>query len=218
MGLTGWKACATLSPFVYFVPFVDTTPPPPFTAVLLAGGKSTRMGRDKAGVLIHGQPLWQRQLATLRALLPHELFISGKPDGPYASAGVEILADNFPGLGPLAGVEAALRRARHPLVLVLAVDLPAMTADFLSILVRHAAASATGCVPVDDRGFQPLAAVYPRTCLPLAESCLRETDRSMQRFVRLAVEGGLVGVRELRIGERPLFKNINQPGDLSVWE
>ena len=201
-------------PFVYFVPFVDTSPLPPFTAVLLAGGKSTRMGRDKAGVLIDGQPLWQRQLATLRAVHPHELFVSGKPDGPYAGAGVEILPDNFPGLGPLAGLEAALRRASHPLVLVLAIDLPAMTADFLSSLVRHAAASATGCLPRADRWFEPLAAVYPRACLPLAEACLRDADRSMQRFVRLAVEQGFMGVRELPDGERALFKNLNEPGDL----
>ena len=199
---------------MYFVPFVDTAPPPPFTAVLLAGGKSTRMGRDKACVLIDGLPLWQRQLATLRAVHPRELFISGKPDGPYASADVEILADNFPGLGPLAGLEAALRRASHPLVLVLAIDLPAMTATFLSDLVRQAAASATGCVPREDRWFEPLAAVYPRACLPLAEACLHETDRSMQRFVRLAVREGLEGIRDVLPGERALFKNLNQPGDL----
>lgn len=176
------------------------------------------MGCDKADLLIHGQPLWQHQLATLRALQPHELFISGKPDGPYADAGVEILPDNFPGLGPLAGLEAALRRASHPLVLVLAIDLPAMTPDFLLLLVRQAAPSATGCVPRADRWFEPLAAVYPRICLTLAEACLRAADRSMQRFVRLAVEAGLVGMRELRPSERALFQNLNQPGDLSVWE
>ena len=201
---------------MYFVPFVDTSPPPPFTAVLLAGGKSTRMGRDKAGVLLHGQPLWQRQLATLRAVHPHELFISGKPDGPYADAGVEILPDNLPGLGPLAGLEAALRRASHPLVLVLAIDLPAMTADFLSSLIRHGAASATGGVPREARWFEPLAAVYPRACLPLVEACLRDADRSMQRFVRLAVEQGFVQVRELEDSERALFNNINQPADQGV--
>ena len=201
---------------MYFVPFVDTISPPPFTAVLLAGGKSTRMGRDKAGVLVGGQPLWQRQLATLRAVQPQELFISGKADGPYAGAGVEILADNFPGLGPLAGLEAALRRARHPLVLVLAIDLPAMTADFLSGLVHAAAASATGCVPCADGWFEPLAAVYPRACQPLAAACLREPDRSMQRFVRLAAEQGFMRVRALADSERGLFQNLNEPGDLPV--
>lgn len=174
------------------------------------------MGRDKAGVLIDGQPLWQRQLGTLRAVHPHELFISGKPDGPYASAGVEILADNFPGLGPLAGLEAALRCASHPLVVLLAIDLPAMTADFLSILLRQATAGAgaVGCVSRDDRSFEPLAAVYSCSCLPLAMACLREADRSMQRFIQLALKGGFVTIRDLRPSERPLFKNLNQPADL----
>ena len=199
------------------MPFVDTFPPPPFTAALLAGGKSTRMGRDKAAVLIGGQPLWQRQLSTLRAVRPHEIFISGKADGPCADAGVEILADNFPGLGPLAGIEAALRRASHPLVLVLAVDLPAMTADFLSGLIRDAGTGA-GCVMRDDRWFEPLAAVYPRACLPLAEACLRDADRSMQRFVRIAVEQGFMRVRELPDSGRALFKNLNEPGDLPLSE
>jgi len=200
--------------FVYFVLFVDTSSQPPFTAVLFAGGKSTRMGCDKATVLIDGQPLWRRQLTTLRALQPHEFFISGKPDGPYAGAGFEILADNFPGLGPLAGLEAALRRASHPLVLVLAIDLPEMTAEFLSSLVRSPGLEVKGCVPQFDDWFEPLAAVYPTACLPLAQECLRAADHSMQRFVRVAVDQGFIKVCRLDQNERPLFKNINRPGDL----
>ncbi len=199
---------------MYFVPFVDTTSPPPFTAVLLAGGKSTRMGRDKAGVLIDGKPLWERQLATLRATVPRELFISGKPDGPYAGAGVEILRDAFPETGPLAGVEAALRRASHPLVLVLAIDLPAMTAAFLSALVCEAAVSSKGCVTRDARWFEPLAAVYPRTCLPLVAECLRGEDRSMQHLARLAVEQGHISIRGLADNERALFRNVNRAAEL----
>jgi len=183
---------------------------PPFTAVLLAGGQSTRMGRDKAGVLFRGVPLWQHQLATLRAVQPAELLISGRADGPYAGAGVKILPDNFPGLGPLAGLEAALRRARHPLVLVLAIDLPAMTPDFLASLLR----GGTGCVPRAEGWCEPLAAVYPRTCRPLVGECLHADDRSMQRFVRVAAEAGLLTFRNLDPAERPLFHNANRPGDL----
>ena len=201
---------------MYFVPFVDTFSPPPFTAVLVAGGKSTRMGRDKAGVLIDGQPLWQRQLATLRAVHPHELFISGKPDGPYAGAGLEILPDNFPGLGPLAGLEAALRRASHPLVLILAIDLPVMTAEFLSELLRVSAANGTGLVPSADDWFEPLAAVYPRACLPLVEERLHAADRSMRRFVQACVAREFVRVHAIADGERPLFRNLNTPEDLAA--
>ena len=93
------------------------------------------MGRDKSALLVDGEPLWQHQLATLRATQPAELFISGKRDGPYADCGVEILADEFPDCGPLGGIATALRRCQSERLLVLAVDMPAMTAEFLRILL-----------------------------------------------------------------------------------
>jgi molybdopterin-guanine dinucleotide biosynthesis protein A len=185
-----------------------------FTAVLLAGGQSVRMGRDKAGLLLDGQPLWRRQLATLAETGPAEVFISGKLDGPYADAGVEIVLDASPGLGPLGGIAAALHRAAHPLVLVLAIDLPDMRADFLRDLIESATASEKGLVTRDDRCFQPLAAVYSRPCLPLTRECLAGKDHSMQNFVRLAVERGLICPRHLMDHEIALFRNVNEPSDL----
>lgn len=197
-----------------FVSVVDTSSSPPFAAVLLAGGKSSRMGRDKAGVLIDGQPLWQRQLATLRATHPHELFISGRPDGPYAGSGVEILVDAVPDLGPLAGLEAALRRARRPLLLVLAIDLPDMTPVFLTDLTRRATESGRGIVPQSNEWFEPLAAIYTPACLPLVQDSLRGKDRSMQRFVREAAAQHLLEARPLEKTELPLFRNLNTPENL----
>jgi molybdopterin-guanine dinucleotide biosynthesis protein A len=196
-------------------PLVDSSLPA-FTAVLLAGGKSTRMGRDKAGVVVGGEPLWQRQLATLCTCGPRELFISGRPEGPYAGAGAEVIADATPGLGPLAGLEAALRRANCPLVLVLAIDLPAMTAEFLSSLIREAARDEIGGVPSDGDFLEPLAAVYPRTCHELAAECLQSNDRSMRHFIRLATERGQLRPRPLSPDERLLFKNVNRPEDLDA--
>jgi molybdopterin-guanine dinucleotide biosynthesis protein A len=182
-----------------------------FAAVLLAGGRSSRMGRDKATLVIDGQPLWQRQLATLRALQPCELLISGRRDGPYAGAGIEIIEDAIPGLGPLAGIAAALRRADSPRVLVLAIDLPAMTADFLATLLQNSRPT----VPQSARYFEPLAAVFPKAALPIAEEFLCEKDRSMQRFVRRLVEVGLACARAIDADESVLFQNVNAPGDLA---
>ncbi len=187
--------------------------PQPFSAVLLAGGKSTRMGRDKAGLIIDGQPLWQRQLATLGATDPAELFISGKPGGPYAEAGVPIVIDAQPGLGPLAGLAAALHHARHESLVVLAIDLPAMTAVFLSALQRIATAAGRGVVPKSEEWFEPLAAIYPRRCLPLVEECLRGEDHSLQHFVRLAVQEGHLAVFQITQENGSLFQNLNQPSD-----
>lgn len=170
------------------------------------------MRRDKAGLIIDGQPLWQRQLTTLRATDPAELFISGKPDGPYAEAGVSIVIDTRPGLGPLGGLAAALRHAHCENLLVLAIDLPAMTSAFLSTLTRTID-SEQGVVPKNQKWFEPLAAVYPRRSLPLVEQCLRSEDHSLQNFVRLAVAQGHVAIHELTGDELPLFRNLNQPAD-----
>jgi len=180
---------------------------PNFAAVLLAGGRSTRMGRDKATLLIDGQPLWQRQLATLRALHPAELFISGRRDGPYAAAGVEIIEDAIPDLGPLGGIAAALHHAESPLVLVLAIDLPAMTAEFLGTLLQDARPT----VPRRNNNFEPLAAIYPKSAHPIAEELLREDDRSLQRFVRRLIEDDLAQARSIVTEEWSLFRNVNHP-------
>ena len=186
-----------------------------FTAVLLAGGRSTRMGRDKAGVILDGTPLWQRQLATLRAANPHELLISGRSDGPYAGAGLEIAPDETPGLGPLGGIATALRRMQCERLLVLAVDLPAMTADFLRDLLEGCE-PAMGVVPRLDGKFEPLAAVYPRACLAVAEECLLGEDRSMQRFVRRGLAAGQLLARDIPPAARDLFRNVNTPADVTL--
>ena len=172
------------------------------------------MGRDKAGVLIDGEPLWQRQLATLRALDPAELFISGRSDGPYAGAGVPVVADESPGRGPLGGLVTALRRMQCERLLVLAIDLPAMTPAFLASLIAESARTSCGVVPETGAGLEPLAAFYPRACLPLAEESLAHADRSMQRFVRLAHAQGLLTFRSISAAEEPLFCNVNAPSDL----
>ena len=186
----------------------------PFSAVLLAGGKSSRMGRDKAGIVIDAQPLWQRQLSTLIATEAAEIFISGRLDGPYAETELEIVTDEAPGLGPLSGLAAALRHARHDVLLVLAIDLPAMPADYLRGLLDESAARGCGIVPHGEAWPEPLAAVYSRACVPLVEQALLSPDRSMQRFIREAVERGLIAFRPIESGERRFFINVNSEADL----
>ena len=190
---------------------MNPSPAPVFGGALLAGGRSTRMGQDKAGVLFEGRPLWDLQLARLRLLAPCELFISGRPDGPFANAGVEIVPDPIPDLGPLGGIAAILARATSPLVLVLAIDLPAMTVDFLTKLVKTGHA----VIPENGRRFEPLAAVYPKSALPIAERLLRENDRSLQRFGRELIGGGLAQPLPISEAELSLFRNVNRPEDLN---
>ena len=172
------------------------------------------MGCDKSGLVIDGQPLWQRQLATLRALEPAELFISGRADGPYVGADVPIVFDAEPGFGPIGGLVAALRHTQQPYLLVLAVDLPAMTPGFLRSLLAIASSQGLGVAPYFDGRFEPLAAVYPQECAPLAEEFLHTgADRSLQGFIREAVARRIMTSYLPEETGRRLFLNLNMPLD-----
>lgn len=178
------------------------------SAVLLAGGKSTRMGRDKALLEIAGEPLWHRQLETLRKLNPEQLMISGQTRN-----GTEGVADEFENAGPLAGVAAALQKCVAPLLVVLAVDLAQMSAEFLASLL-DSAQEGKGVVPFRAEFFEPLAAIYPASCAEVADAALRQGEFSMQDFVRAALARELVKPRLLSPEELPLFANWNSPADL----
>ncbi len=204
-------------------------------AVLLAGGKSSRMGRDKSALLINGEPLWQRQLSVLRATEPAELFISGKRDGPYANCGIEILTDEFPDCGPLGGIATALHRCKSERLLVLAVDMPAMTATFLLTLLAESQRITKGIVPsvaahkigsgnpvrsissplAKDARLEPLAAVYPRTALATAVECLRTDELKLEAFIRKLEEQRLMIVLPVAETDVALFANWNTPEDVS---
>ena len=181
------------------------------SAVLLAGGKSSRMGRDKAFLQIAGEPLWRRQLATLRRLSPEQLMISGPPREEWTEG--EIVADETAEAGPLAGIAAALRRCATPRLVVLAVDLPQMTTGFLRALLQLCG-DHRGVVPRTCDRFEPLAAIYPVECAPLADAALRDGDFSMQHFVRRAQERDLLMEKRLDDAETVLFANLNTPADL----
>jgi molybdopterin-guanine dinucleotide biosynthesis protein A len=180
------------------------------SAVLLAGGKSSRMGRDKAFLEIEGQPLWRRQIETLRTLSPEQLMISGPPQEAWRE--FEIVADVIAGAGPLAGVATALRKCPSPRLVVLAVDLPAMRADFLRSLLARCSDD-QGVVPRSSRGFEPLAAVYPASCVALAATSLLSRDFSMESFVQGALRKKLVREHTISPPEEHLFANLNTPAD-----
>ena len=168
------------------------------------------MGFDKATLMIDGKPLWQRQLATLRATQPGELLISGRPDGPYSGEGVPIIVDDVPDAGPLGGLATLLRIAKHPLILVLAIDLPDMTAEWLARLVQFGPA-----IPVRDRRLEPLAAFYPKAALPIAERLLAQGERSMRIFAHELFYTGLAKPLTLSPSSSALFRNLNTPEDLT---
>ena len=183
------------------------------SAVLLAGGESRRMGKDKATVLFRGKPLWEVQLGLLRKLNPSEILLSAKTDPSWRPGDVQFVADDLPSRGPLSGLAASLARIRTTHLLALAIDMPFMSENFLRYVCDQIEAR-VGVVPKIDNRAEPLAAIYPREANADFRSALAGTDFSLQNVVRRLVESGKL--REVRVKkqETKLFLNVNEMADL----
>ena len=173
------------------------------------------MGQDKAFIEIDRVPLWRRQLQMLESLRPHELFIAGPAHEEWQDAAAIIIPDAIGSAGPLGGLVAGLRRCTAPLLLTFAIDLPNMTSDFLRELLDSCHDNG-GVVPTHRERFEPLAAVYPKRALRLAENCLATRDLSVQRLAAGCLSEGLVDVKKISPHQRPLFLNMNTPEDVAT--
>jgi molybdopterin-guanine dinucleotide biosynthesis protein A len=185
------------------------------SAVLLAGGESRRMGKDKSTLLFHGKPLWQIQLELLRKLAPTEIVVSARTDPVWRPADVQFVADDPPSRGPVSGLAASLAKMRTNHLLALAIDMPLITEKYLTFLCSQIEPRRGAIAKIDDR-FEPLAAIYPQEALPNVQSALSGTDFSLQ-----TVTGRLVAARKLRLipvtsQERKLFRNVNELSDVAA--
>jgi len=185
-----------------------------FSAVILAGGKSSRMGRDKAWLEIGGQTLLARQVELVREIGAREIYISGRAETDYSEFGCRVLLDRFPEAGPLAGIEHALDKIATPLMLVLAVDLPEMTAELLQRLAADCP-KAIGIIPKLEDSIEPLAAFYPKAAHTLALAGLKRGNFAVKDFAEECVQSGLSRFIKLDVDEARRFANWNSPADFT---
>ena len=183
-------------------------------AVLLAGGESRRMGKDKATLLFRGKPLWQIQLELLRKLEPTEIFVSARANPVWRPADVQFVADDPPSRGPLSGLAASLARMRIEHLLALAIDMPFMTEKYLRFLCTSIQLGCGVVARLNDR-FEPLAAIYPREASADFRHALSGQDFSLQTLTNRLVAAGKLRVIPVTSQERKLFRNMNEPADLS---
>jgi molybdopterin-guanine dinucleotide biosynthesis protein A len=184
-----------------------------FDAVILAGGKSSRMNRDKAFLNIDGTPLLARQIELVRLAGATKVFISGRSGTDYSGFGCPVLEDKFEDAGPLAGIERALEASTAPLLLVVAVDLPNLTSDFLGTLARHCRENA-GAIPRINGKIEPLVAFYPKAAHPLLLKFLGEKSNAVKDFALGCASSGLATIIDLPADHAKLFDNWNSPEDL----
>lgn len=184
-----------------------------FSAVILAGGQSRRMGTDKAWLKHDGKTLLERQIALVQSLGAFEVFVSGRPDTDYSRFGLPVLRDRMGDSGPLGGIERALESAAQPLLLVLAVDMAEMTMAILRELATRC--EPRGIVPRVNGRVEPLAAVYPKTAWPDALTLLTRGSKSPTAFANICVESGQANFHDFSDCDAVRFKSWNAPGDIA---
>lgn len=184
-----------------------------YTTAVMAGGKSSRMGTDKAFIPLLGKPMIEHVLDRVRGLGDEQIIITNAPQ-KYRYLGLPLYSDIHKESGPLGGLHAALARARHDHVLVVACDMPWLNAALLEHMVSLRT-SADVIVPRWTKHPEPLHAVYSKACLEPITDCLRAQTLKLIAFY------GRVRVRYLEREELTKFDasgrsfaNINTPDDL----
>lgn len=185
------------------------------SAVLLAGGESRRMGRDKATSIFEGMPLWRRQLELLRRLDAKEIFVSARTDPAWRPADVELVKDAEPSRGPLSGIAAALARMTSDHLLVLAIDLPFVTFEYFKNLCAQVELG-RGIVPTVAARAEPLVAIYPREVVVVFQNALAGKNFSLQPLILRLVAAGQLRPDTIGPEKSNLFRNLNEPTDLQV--
>ena len=184
-------------------------------AAILAGGRAERLGGvDKSTLVLDGRSILQRVLDAIRPSASY-IFAVGDRYGAATGAGLPVIEDIEPGVGALGGIYSAVVRSPCTRTLVVGCDMPFITARLIALLAERAESTGADVViPRDERGYQPLCAVYGRTC---AEA-LRERIARGERHAAVPPPG----VRVVEVGrgelaaidpEGLLFVNVNTPED-----
>ncbi|NTW26273.1 MAG: molybdenum cofactor guanylyltransferase [Lentimicrobium sp.] len=181
------------------------------TGIVLAGGKSSRMGSDKGLMIFNGKPLVQYSLDLLSLFCENILISSNNPS--YKSFGFEVIADEVTGAGPIAGIASCLRHSGTSLNLVLSCDMPLLEPVVIETLLKNAEGN-TFVVPIDSSGrAEPLCALYRSESLAYAEKLIQlESYRMTALFDKAPVKYIKPGDYPVRYNES-WFANLNTPDD-----
>jgi molybdenum cofactor guanylyltransferase len=182
------------------------------TAVLLAGGDSRRMGRDKATIVVRGEPLWQRQIELLRDLQPDKILVSVRKEPAWLPVDAELVLDEPPFRGPLGGLTRALERMQTSHLVALAVDMPFMTSEQMRVVWGEATLGC-GVLPMIGDRAEPLAAIYPREAGGDLRNALAGTNFSLQSVSRTLVQQGTLRVFQVPPEDSERYRSVNEPGD-----
>lgn len=191
----------------------DSSTGAPATGVILAGGGSIRMGRNKAFLELGGRPMIAVVAERLRAIV-QEVIVAADDTALYSPFADQCVADVFPGVGTLGGIHAGLSAASHDLALVVGCDMPLIEARVARWFLEAAGLAPSADVVVLRHGtwVEPLHAVYRKSCQAVIEEVIRSGGRRVVSFfdqvlVRYVDPGDIDHLDP----DLKSFRNVNTP-------
>ncbi len=177
--------------------------------ILLAGGKSTRMGQDKGLLVLQDKPMLQHILEVVVPLQCPIIIIANQP--AYQAFNYPVFADIIPDCGPMGGIYTGLMHSERPHNLVLACDMPYVQLDAIQYLIAQHSENQGVAVGAIKGQLEPLFAIYSKECLPSLEDALHNGAYKMQDYLKCEAPG--VQTINLEAWQESM-RNLNAPSDL----
>ncbi len=181
------------------------------TGIILAGGKSRRMGYNKALLRIGNQTIIQRTLVSLKQVTSSQLIVTNFPE-EYEFLNILMKSDILPGKGAFGGIYTGLSASETPYCLVVACDMPFLNVDFLRYMTQIVKEPALGeakgydiVIPKHSKGYEPLCAIYAKICMPHIEKLLKAN--------RLKITEVFQDVRVREISESEIKNYVEYPDE-----
>ncbi len=184
------------------------------TAIILSGGKSSRMGHDKGLVKLNGKPLVEYAISTLEKITAN-IVISSNSD-EYQDFGKPVVKDIHNGIGPMGGIHAGLHFSKSKSNLVISCDMPFVTHHLYDLLLRKMENSLVAVPWYRNDHFEPMAAIYHKDILPYLEEYIRKGNFKLPELFRE------IPVKRIRLPINDeffhpnYFFNVNTESDLNA--
>ncbi len=182
------------------------------TGIILAGGKSSRMGQDKGLLEIAGKKLVEIAISNLIPVCQRILISSNST--VYEQFGLEVVRDIFPGIGPMGGIYSALKMSHSEFNLVLSVDLPFAGEDLFRYLLKQAEGYQVAVPCSGSDYYEPLCACYSISVLPQIEESIRKENFKLPDLFREFHMNALTIDSQLPFFKPWIFHNVNSESDL----
>lgn len=187
-----------------------------FTCAILAGGASVRMGRDKATLLVKDRPLISYVYDKVKDVFEDIIILS---NNSYVLNGIHapVIKDIVPIQSTLTGIASALIHTQNPYVFVVACDMPNLSREVILYLMENAQGEDI-IIPRTEKGYEPLHAIYNRTCIPYMLSLIERREFKISSIFPYVNVKVIDDSPIFQKNHMPVFININTTEDLKIME